>query len=71
MPRSQLKSMSINNQHNIPPLEANNPIVLGPEKGNLSKAQDKYFQTAIVNILKDLREDMNKYLNEYHENTVG
>lgn len=50
-------------------LETNNPITVGPKKCYKAKAQDKDLKVAIVNIFKDLKEDMNKFLNEDHENT--
>ena len=53
----------------MPLLETNNPITVGPKKCYKAKAQDKDFKVAIVNIFKDLKEDMNKFLNEDHENT--
>lgn len=38
--------------------------VLGLEKINVVEAKDKDFKTATVNMFKDLKEDMNKCLNE-------
>lgn len=53
----------------MPLLETNNPITVGSKKFYKAKAQDKDFKVAIVNIFKDLKEDMNKFLNEDHKNT--
>ena len=43
--------------------------MLGPEKDNWAKANKNHFIIAIVDIFKDLKEDMNKFLNEEHKNT--
>ena len=40
--------------------ETNNPIVMGFRKSNLAEAQQKDFQIAIMNMFKNLREDMSK-----------
>lgn len=53
----------------MPLLETNNPITVSPKKCYKAKAQDKDFKVAIVNIFKDLKEDINKFLNEDHEST--
>lgn len=53
----------------MPLLEINNPIKVGPKKCYKTKAQDKHFKRANMNIFKDLKEDMNKFLNEDHRNT--
>lgn len=50
----------MNNQDNIPPPETSNPIVIDAEQSNLAEAQDKDFQIAIMNLIEDLKEDMNK-----------
>jgi hypothetical protein len=42
----------------------NMSTVLGLEKINVVEAKDKDFKTATVNMFKDLKEDMNKCLNE-------
>lgn len=43
-----------------PPLEASNPTLIDPEKSNWAEAQDRNFKIAILNMFKDLKEDMNK-----------
>lgn len=47
----------------MPPPEASSPTAISPERCSLAE-QDKGFKTAIVNMFKDLKEDMNKHLNE-------
>lgn len=44
----------------MPPVEASSPILIDPEKSNLAGAQYRSFKIAIVNMFKDLKEDMNK-----------
>lgn len=44
----------------MPPVEASSPISIDPEKSNLAGTHDKSFKIAIVNMFKDLKEDMNK-----------
>lgn len=53
----------------MPPPEARNSVVLGTKEINLAKPQDRDFRIVIMNMLKDLKEDMNNCLNEDHENT--
>lgn len=53
MPRSHHKNTSVKNQHNIPLPEASNSIEIGLKKSNLAKAEDKDFQIASVNMLRD------------------
>lgn len=48
----------------MPPPEAKNPTMLSPEKSNLSKAQNKNFKIEIMNLFKDLKEDINKCINK-------
>jgi hypothetical protein len=47
----------------LPP-EPSNPTTAGPEKCNIAEAEDKDFPRAVMNMFKDLREDMNKSINE-------
>jgi hypothetical protein len=54
----------MNSQENVPALEASNPIARGSGKCNISEAQDKNFKISIINIFKDIKERMNKSLNE-------
>lgn len=51
------------NSHLLPP-EASTP-----KKCNSAEAQDKGFKTAIMNVVKDLKEDRSKCLNKGCENT--
>lgn len=44
----------------MPPVEASSPISIDSEKSNLAGAHDRSFKIAIVNMFKDLKEDMNK-----------
>lgn len=53
------------------PPEVRNPITISPEKTNLVEAHDRNFKIAIIHLFKDLKEDMDKYLNEDHENSNG
>lgn len=62
MPRSQYKITNMNNQDNMPLPEASNPIGISPEKNHLAEAENKDFKIAIVDMLKDLKEDMNALL---------
>lgn len=45
---------------NLP--EAANTTVIDAEKSNLTEAQDKDFQIAIMCLFKDLKEDVNKWV---------
>lgn len=44
--------------------ELSNPATAGPEKYSVAEAQDKDFKIAIMNVCKDLKEEMNKSLNK-------
>ena len=52
------------------PLESSNPAATSTEKCNITQAQDKDFKISIMNMFKDHEEDVDKWLNEDHENTV-
>lgn len=54
----------MHSQHNRAPLEASNSSTIGSEKSNLVEATDKNLKREIVNMFKDLKEDMTKFLNE-------
>lgn len=60
----------MNNQDNKPPPEVRNHTVLVRKESNLVKAHDKDYNISTRNLFKDLKEDMNKCLNENHRNTV-
>lgn len=49
------------------PLECNNLSTVGPETWKTAEAKDEDFKRAIMNILEDLKEDMNKSINEFFE----
>lgn len=66
MLKSQHKNT--NSQYNMPHPEARNPVIIRAEKCNPADAQDKDFKTAIMNMFKDLKENINKCLNEDSEN---
>lgn len=70
MPRHQGKNTAINSEDNMPPPEPSNATIVGLEKCNLVEAQDKDFKISIMNMFKDHEEDVDKWLNEDHENTV-
>lgn len=53
------------------PSESGNSIAIGSEKSNLVEIEDKAFKLAIVNMFKDLKGEINKCLNEDHENRNG
>lgn len=55
--------MQKHSQDNMPPPEASSTTAIGPERCSLAE-QDKGFKTAIMNMFKDLKEDMNKHLNK-------
>lgn len=44
--------------------ELSNPATAGPEKYRVAEAQDKDFKIAIINVHKDLKEEMNKSLSK-------
>lgn len=48
------------------PPQPSNPTTADPEKST-AEAPDKVFKTAFVNMLKDLKDDMNKFINELCE----
>jgi hypothetical protein len=62
MPRHKSRIRIDTSQHNMPPPESSNPILLDSEKCNIAEAQDKDFKTVIMNMFKGLRENMNKFL---------
>lgn len=51
------------------PLEPSNLATAGPEKLNITEAQDKDFKKAIINRFKVLKEDRNKLIIEIYKNT--
>lgn len=53
------KNASKNSQENLSPSEPSNPTTVGPED----------FKIAIMNVFKDLKEDMNESFNEVCEST--
>lgn len=57
-------------QHNGPPSEASNNFIIGPKKSNTAETHDKDFKIKIRDMLKDLTEDINKFLSRDCENTV-
>lgn len=52
--------MNMNSQEKMSPPEPNNPVIEGPEKCSIAKAQDRGFKIAIINIFKDLKDKRNK-----------
>lgn len=44
--------------------EISAPIVMFPEKDNLTDTQDNDFKIAIIKMLKKFKENKNKYLNK-------
>lgn len=59
----------MNNQNNVSPAEARNPIVTCPEERNLAETQDKDYIIAIILMFKDFNKYINKCLNKDHDNT--
>lgn len=53
------------------PIDTNNFTTEDTEKCSIAKAQNKDFKTAIMNMLKNLKEDKNKSINETYKNTNG
>lgn len=47
--------------------ESSHPNAVGAEKLNRAEAQDKDFKIAIMNMLKDLDDDINKSFNKHCE----
>lgn len=68
MPRSWCKDTKVDIQDSGLPPEASNPTAVFPEKRNLDETQNMDFKLAIMTMFKDLKDDMNKYLNEDHGN---
>ena len=67
MPRHKSRIRIDTSQHNMPPPESSNPILLDSEKCNIAETQ-KDFKTAIFDMFNSLKEDMNKNLNELCDN---
>lgn len=59
MPRPQHKNKKLNSQDNMPSTDVNNPVVIC-NKINLAKSQDQDFKIGIMNMFKNLKEDINK-----------
>lgn len=59
----------MNSQDNLLSSEPSNPITAGPERHNITKAEDKGFQMAIMSMAKGLIEDANKSLNADQQHT--
>lgn len=59
----------MNSQDNMPSPELNNSITVGLEKCSIVQTQDKDFRKVVINMFKDIKEAMNKSLNEEQENT--
>lgn len=68
MPRSWCKDTKVDIQYSGPPPEASNSTAVFPEKRNLDETQNMDFKIAIMTMFKDLKDHMNKYLNEDHRN---
>lgn len=67
MPRHQPRTTTFNSQDKVLPPEPNQPTTAGPEKCNIAEAQDKNFIKAVMNMIKDLKEHMNKSINKILE----
>lgn len=52
------------------PTKPINFSTVGPEKSNITEALDKDFKLVIMDVFKDLKEDMNKPLNEVCEKPI-
>lgn len=57
-------------QDNMSSLESRNPTTTGPKYSNTAEAQDKDFKTAIMNIIKDLKEDTHLLIKSMKTQTV-
>lgn len=66
----QHRNANNNIQGNIFPPESINPTALGPERCNTAEAQDKDCKIAATNMFKDLKEDVNKSVDEIYENIM-
>ena len=66
MPKHQLQNRINNSQGKISALESINPTT---EKCSIAEAQDKDSKVAIMNMYKDIKEDMSKYINEISDYT--
>jgi len=53
----------------MPLPKASNPTTVGHEKYNILEAQGKGYKLAIMNLLNDLKDDVNKSINKVCENT--
>jgi hypothetical protein len=53
----------------MPAPASRNPTRVGPDKCSVAEVQNKDFKIAIMNMFKNLKEKINKSLNEVCENT--
>lgn len=53
------------------PLESSSPITVDTDKYNVDRIQCKNFKVSIMNMFKDLKEDMYKSLNKLCESTIS
>ena len=54
------KPQSIKSQENISPPESSNPTAVGSEKCDIAEVQVRDFKIAIMNVSKDIEDDVNK-----------
>lgn len=64
MPKSQAKGTNMDCQDNAHLPEVSNPITIGLKQCNLAEIQKKGFKIVIMDVFKDLKEYMNKHINE-------
>lgn len=69
MIRCQHNNGISNNQDSMSPLKVSNSITVVTEQCNITKAQDKDFKIAFLNILEVFKESVNAFINEMYENT--
>lgn len=51
------------------PLESSNSTTAGHKHSNIPESQGKYFKKACMDMIEILKEEMNKFVKEIHENT--
>lgn len=60
---------NMNSQDNLLSSEPSNAITAGPERHNITKAEDRGFRMPIMSMVKGLIEDVNKSLHADRQHT--
>lgn len=67
MPGSWHKNSNMNSQANMAPLEVSNSTAIGLGKRSSAEVYKKAFKVAAMNILKNLKDDINKCLHGHQK----